>query len=990
MKGLARELVLAVICVFAVAGTLQAQTIAGAVRDDSGAVMPGVTVEASSPALIEKVRSVTSDGSGQYRIVNLSPGSYTVSFSLAGFNTVKREGIVLTTDFVANVDAEMKVGSLEETITVSGQSPLVDIQTVAKQTVLTRDMLDALPTARTIQAAGALIPGVTGTAGRDVGGTTMLQQSAVTFRQGATIQLWDGFWLSNVQGTGTGGATSFYLNATGAQELSYSTGADSIQVQTNGIALNMVPKDGGNTFHGSVFGDYSTGSWQADNLSDAMRARGIVSLTKTLHNSDFNPGIGGPIKRDKLWFFGAFRYQALNRTIPDNYYDKNPLWYLYEPDYSRPNVDDGKIPNESLRFTYQIGAKDKVSYWITNQNKERFHFFLIAGLTPDATGHQKTPHAQAQVVRWSRTQTSKLLFEAGGADGSTMYIEYYQPHIVGTCDARHCDSNQLAITDQATGFSFNAYPPGWSEHGGSTQQAYASATYVTGTHSLKSGIQFGHGVSPNPTRWTGDATLTYNNGKPQTATLRIPRDTTNGWLPDLGLYIQDHWTIRRATMSLGLRSDYFVSNTLDGTLPASRWNPQQFFQGFRVVQWKDLSPRVGVAFDLFGNGKTAVKANIGRYVNAENVSTATNVNPQLSIGANDTRTWTDINGDFTIYNPDGSLQAAELGPTTNANFGKVIPSTTTTDPKTLKGRNARGSTVEWQTSVQRELTPRLGVTAGYYFRYFGNQIATDNTLITPADFTGPFCITAPSSPDLPNGGGYPVCGLYDITSAARPRVQNYRTFARNFGRGVVDHLQGYEISFNARLGPNSFFNVGVDGSRRLLDNCDVPVPAGPTVNQVTNQVDSPEARFCRIVTPFRPDIKASASYVLPWDVQVSGIYLGAQGQEVTATWNAPNAVIAGALGRNLSAGGTATKPIMLIQPGTVYLDRLHQIDLRFSKLVKVGRYRLRGDVNIYNALNATYVNAFNSTFTTAGVNSFLRPTDVLAGRTAKLSGQIDF
>jgi len=296
--------------------------------------------------------------------------------------------------------------------------------------------------------------------------------------------------------------------------------------------------------------------------------------------------------------------------------------------------------------------------------------------------------------------------------------------------------------------------------------------------------------------------------------------------------------------------------------------------------------------------------------------------------------------------------------------------------------------VEWQASIEHQLFPRLGIGGGYYFRYFGNQVATQNTLRSAASYDGPFCVTAPVDSKLPGGGGYQVCGLYDVKPEVRSLVQNNRTFARNFGDGIIDHLQGYQFNVNARLSQSGFVNLGVDGSRRLLDTCAAPIPAGGTATAFT--VDSPEAVFCRTQSPFRPDIKASASYTLPGEVQISGVYLGSSGVDVTALWNAPNSVIAPALGRDLSAGATATKMVALVQPGTVFLDRLHQVDMRVSKLVRLGRARVRGDVNVYNAFNGTYVNAYNTAFTSVGKNSFLRPTDVLGGRTFKVSAQLDF
>ena len=468
------RLVIGVVCSFGLTASLaRAQTIAGVVKDDSGAVLPGVAVEVSSPALIEKTRTAFTDGAGQYKVVSLSPGVYTVTFTLTGFSVIKREGIELSTDFTANVNAELKVGALEETITVSGTSPLVDVQSVTKQTVLTREVLDVLPTPRSIQAAGVLIPGVTMSAtvggGRDVGGSTKLQQPSLTFHGNSqTIQRWDGFWLSNVQGSGTGGATSFYVNDSGAQELVYSTGAETMDMPTAGLYVNMIPKDGGNRLTGLLFADFTRSGWQADNLTDDLKRRGLTNVAKILHISDFNPGFGGPIKKDRLWYFLAYRYEAIDQTVVDSYYDKNPSPYLYEPDLTRPGRDNGKIPNQSVRMTWQVSAKDKLQGWFTNQNKYRSHYNITASRTPDATSLQNTPYAQAMTLKWTRTQTSRLLLEAGAARGRTLYQELYQPNVIGDPSKstdREYVQTQLkiySITDQANGKVFSAYENGYS------------------------------------------------------------------------------------------------------------------------------------------------------------------------------------------------------------------------------------------------------------------------------------------------------------------------------------------------------------------------------------------------------------------------------------------------------------------------------------------------------------------------------------------------
>jgi hypothetical protein len=962
-----------------------AQTIAGTVRDDTGAVMPGVTVEAASPALIEKVRTAVTDGAGQYRIVNLTVGLYSVTFALPGFSTVKREGIELTGNFTATVNADLKVGALEETVTVAGASPLVDVQSATRQVVMTREVIDALPTARNIQAAGLTIPGVTTTAtvgnnGRDVGGTTKLQQPFLVFRgSNRNVQRWDGFHLGNMAAAGT--SSSFYPNDAAIEELVYSAGTDSADMGNPGIYTNFVPKDGGNSFRGRVYGDVAR--WSADNLTQQLRDRGISSVTEVYNISDFNPGLGGPIRKDRLWFYAAYRYETLDMSVVDQFYNKSPVWYLYEPDFDRPAHDTGNIPNVSVRLTWQATSKDKITGWFTHQAKQRPFYNVGNAVTPDGGGRQVTHYAQPMVLKLVRPQTNRLLFEGGFAYGRTNFDNGFREDITPSFDMPTIQAVQkYAITDISIGRSYGASILGLQKFVANMWVAQGAATYVTGSHAFKGGFETGAGKAPLPNAFTADMTATFSNGRPQSVTLRVPKDTADGYSPNLQLYLQDRWTVKRATITGGLRYDYFVGVVNDATLPASRWNPSQFFPGFEVQHWKDLSPRFGIAYDLFGNGRTAIKATAARYVEPDAYDKAAASNPQNTIARTDTRTWIDRNGDFSIYNPDGSVQFDELGPTGNANFGKVIPSTTTVDPATLDGFGARGRTLEWTATVQHQLTDSMAINAGYYVRYQGNQLVTDNTLITATDFTGPFCVTAPLDARLPDGGGYQRCGLYDITPAARPRVQNNVTFARNFG-GITDSYRGFDLLLTMRRA-RTFANVGVNMQGRLFDTC------GVTNGRTDNTIDSPEAQFCRQEFPYRPDFKASMSHTWPGGIVTSGVYAVTTGPSIVANWNAPNSVIAPALGRNLSAGATATKLISLIEPGAMWEGYLNQLDVRVSKSLAIGRYRLRGDVNVYNVFNNDFATQINTTFSTAVGNQFRRPTGVLQGRLLKLGGQLDF
>jgi hypothetical protein len=286
-------MVVALGCLLALPAAARAQSaIAGVVRDASGAVLPGVTVEASSEALIERTRSVVTNGQGQYTIVDLRPGVYDLSFTLEGFSLFKRTGIELPANFTATINAELKVGALEESVTVTGQSPVVDVQSSARTTVLSRDVLDTIPTGRTIQSVGQLVVGVTLNV-PDVGGSRAMQQTYMSVHGLSSSQVVtqvDGMMVNGLDGDG---AVQNYFNNMMSQEMSYQTAGAATDVSGGGVRLNMIPKEGGNRYSGAFFGAWSDGAWQSNNLTQTLQDRGLSVPDRISKIYDFNGSFGG-------------------------------------------------------------------------------------------------------------------------------------------------------------------------------------------------------------------------------------------------------------------------------------------------------------------------------------------------------------------------------------------------------------------------------------------------------------------------------------------------------------------------------------------------------------------------------------------------------------------------------------------------------------------------------------------------------------------------
>ena len=1057
MRTLVRCLAATLVYVLIVPGTAIAQSaIAGIVKDTSGAVLPGVTVEIASPALIEKVRSATTDGSGQYKIVELRPGVYSVTFSLTGFSTVKRDGIELTTDFTATINADLKVGAVTETITVSGESPVVDVVNITTRTVMTREVLDAIPTGRNIQAVGILIPGTNITVGgggaisRDVGGSGNLQQSPLQYRGSAdAVQTIDGMRLNNL--CANGAYSGVYWNQGSFEELSYVTGADSAAMGQGGIRINMVPKDGGNQFRGTIFGNTSPQSWVSDNCnspgigqpctqSNLLGDRTfnpnnfLTNVSNITKNYDFNAGIGGPIARNKVWWYGTYRYLGVNKTVADAFYNAETSPFRYKADFTRPGIDDGHIRSIAARATAQITQKDKVSYYHDEQDKVRGHWGIgasgVNSVTPEASAIQATPTSFVSVSKWTRPQSNRLLFDVGLGVYNQEYQENYQPSVfAGTVPL-------VSLVDNSTTKIANAWNNP-ADHFSKLFTEQFSASYVTGSHDLKFGATISQARWRLVQEWTGDVSaVTYNgllpngNLNPVSVTLRIPTDRRNSIKNDSAVYAQDKWAFKRATINAGLRWDWFVTEVLPETLPASRWNPAVTYsacadginnlnQGCvgEVLNWKDLSPRFGIAFDVFGNGRTAVKASVARYVNGVGLaalSATDNANPEITIGATDTRAWRDLDGNGSPFDANGGTQLNELtASAATPTFGRNIASTTTTDPAVLNGWGARGYNWEYAVSVQHELARRMSLNSSWYRRKYGNQTVTVDQRYSfeKNSYDGPFCAGAPLDSSLPGGGGFPVCGLYDlkpsVTSLAPSSVI---TFSSNYG-GETNIYDGFDVTIQARPKPGAFLQGGIAAQRRIFDECHLVDAGILSVLGATNtaainltevaEVFPDGTRACHQDLSYRPDFKLAGSYALPFDLTLSGTYQFVRGVQngggllavaapsILATWAATPAS-ATTLGRGYSAGAV-TKQVNLVAVGANYgNDNLSQLDLKIGRRFKFNRYTVRVDLDAYNIFNSDWPFSVTNTFSTAVSSAYLRPTNVLQSRFFKIGAQFDF
>ena len=906
-------------------------SISGVVSDTSGGVMPGVTVSVSGERLIGGTKTATTDSSGRYRFDRLPPGSYDVKFELAGFRASERKAVAVSATFTATVNTKLEVGQMSETVEIVGEAAAVDVKNNVQQTVMSQDLLEGVPTGRDPWSVAKIIPGVqVGT--YDVGGTQGMQQSAITSHGSSDSDKIFAIDGMNVNWPGGGGgSTMVYYDQGMFEEVNYQTSAIPAEVAVGGVFMNMVTKEGGNKFRGDAKFYWADDSTQAENhKTPKLEKFQFAGGNPVTAQYDFNLNIGGPIVRDKLWFFGAYRNwkvdkQTLGARNPDGTFA----------------IDDNKITNYSAKFTWAVAKNHKIAGSGNYNWKERFH----RRDTPPNFVEDKASYLQEQpgasvAGKYTGVLSPTAVFESGLSYMWGTFPLRYQPDVKPT-DIRIEDS----VRSTATGAAQRNYENPNSRFQFDNSIAL-NRSIGSGIHALKFGVQYARQFFQEDNRVNGDMHILFSDGVPNAVRIYNTPTSAVSRISQLGFFAQDGWTRGRLTINLGGRFDIAKGYVPEQSVPAGT------FIGARSLNRQDVFDqklgvwRAGFVYDVSGNGKTAIKGNFSRYGNNVGINRVTLVHPFTL--SNGTRSWTDRNNDRIP-------QESELG--AFSGFAGVA------------NRYADANGPNWPYSdeitlgIERQLLKDVRIGLMGYRRTNRDVVGFRNAKVPGTAYT-PVTISVPSGPTGPGG----TATVYNLSPAY---------FGSAFNDLVYDNqplldtdYTGVEFTLAKRFSRRWHAIAGATFGKNEggVDFGDLNDP-----NNTTNQqgIVGNDSRY---------SVKFAGGYMIPKaEVMLSGTFLWNNGYPYQSTMSVTRT--------NVPTLTRSSQTIRLTERGTERLEDVKLLDLRLSKNIKLGRgMKLQPQIEVFNLLNASTI--VNIAATTG--SRYLFPTEILAPRIFRFGASLNF
>ena len=936
---------------------VQTGSISGVATDTSNAVMPGVTVSLSGDKLIGGVQAQTTDASGAYRFDRLPPGSYRVKFELQGFRSIERADIAVSASFVATVNAKLEVGSVTETITVTGESPTVDTHSNLQQTVMNQDILEGVPSGRDPWSVAKIIPGVQ-VSTYDVGGTQSIQQSSLSSHGSSTNDV-----SYNIDGAtvnwpgGGGGATMLYYDQGMFEEVNYMTSAIPAEVMVGGVSINMVTKDAGNKWRGDTRYSYSSGCLsstapqpgclESDNVQKGKDDGTLPSTflgnpTRTTY--DFNVAGGGALVKDRLWVNGSVRRWIVDKLVAA----KNPD--------GTQAIDDNVLKNYSGKGVYSASSNQKLAVSYNWNNKIRGHRRDGTFQAPDIASLVQTNPASSTQVKYTGIR-NKTVFESSFSvmNGQTNYS--YQP-----------DTLAAAVRAEDATLNTSAFAAQRHEEQPNSRYQFDNTfsqnlSGLGGDHLVKAGVQFARLSYESDYDVQNNIYLLYSNGVPTSVREFNTPTVSKNVDKVLGLFVQDAWSVgRHLTLNLGLRFDHN-----SGILPEQS-NPQRAYVGPQSlsestpISQKIFVWRSGLSYDPIGDGQTAIKASYSRYGLQVGIDRVTNVNPFSA--ASQTCPWTDPN-------KDGIAQATEFGTGCSGFPGLTVK---------YAGENGPSwpYSDEFTAGVERQVMKDMRVGAMFYYRTNRNQIGLRNAAVPTSAYT-PFSVSVPNSP------GGTIANPKPMTVT----VYNLQSAFNGLQNNVIDNqpyldteYKGIEFTASKRFSHRWQMVTGLTIGKNTGG---LNASTGQSLNNGNDLNDPNFTTFSNGIVGNDSDFafRLSGSYRLPADISLAATLVSNRGYPYVSTYSVSRA-LATAAGVALTR---ASQTVLLGQRGDERLQAVNLVDLRISRAFRFDQKRkIEPQLDIFNLTNSNVADSING----AVGGTYLIPQTIVAPRIMRVGFAINF